>query len=86
MDLKRMNKITFEKAKAILDEIDRAKSTIEKISKTDSIYYKTPDMDGGYTEGKFVAFYTRDEEDLKQALTEFFNGKISKLEQEFEAL
>lgn len=81
-----MDKETFEKAKSILGEIEKAKETIEKIDKTDEIYYKTPDMDGGFTQGSFVKFYGNETGELKEYLKDFYRKKITVLNKRFEEL
>ena len=53
-----MKKETYEKAKEIMNEIERLNRIIERVEKTDDIYYKTPDMDGGFTR-EFITVLTR---------------------------
>lgn len=81
-----MKKETYEKAKEITDKIERLKREIEHVEKTDDIYYKTPDMDGGYTPGKYIKFGEEAKDDIKAAIKDYYRIKINQLNKEFEEL
>lgn len=81
-----MDKERFNKAKEILQQIEHIEGLIKKVDETDSIYYKTPDMDGGYTPGRYCEFYDSEMEDVKEVLKSYFQCKIDELNKDFEAL
>lgn len=81
-----MNREKFKQAKEIIQKIEKLQDLIDRVDKTDSIYYKTPDMDGGYTPGKYVEFYESARNEIKEAMKSHFQNKIDELNKEFERL
>lgn len=81
-----MNKETYEKAKEITGKIERLNDYIERVEKTDEIYYRTPDMDGGFTTGKYCKFGEEAKGDIKAAIKNYYEIKINQLNKEFEEL
>lgn len=81
-----MYKETYDKAKEIADKIERLNRCIERVEKTDEIYYKTPDMDGGFTPGKYYKFDEESKGDIKAAIKEYYQIKINQLNKQFEEL
>ena len=81
-----MEKETFEKAQAIMKKIERINNEIERVEKTDTIYFRTPDMDGGFTQGQYVKFYEEAKGEIKEALKDYYQKKINELNNQFAAL
>lgn len=81
-----MEKETFEKAQAIMKKIERINNEIERVEKTDTIYFRTPDMDGGFTQGQYVKFYEEAKGEIKEALKGYYQKKINELNNQFAAL
>jgi hypothetical protein len=81
-----MEKETFEKAQAIMKKIERINNEIERVENTDTIYFRTPDMDGGFTQGQYVKFYEEDKGEIKEALKDYYQKKINELNNQFAAL
>lgn len=81
-----MNKETYTKAKEIMQKIERLNNNIEKVEKTDEIYYRTPDMDGGFTPGKYCKFNEEAGGDIKAAIKDYYRIKINQLYKQFEEL
>lgn len=81
-----MEKERFEKAQDIMKKIERINNEIERVEKTDTIYFRTPDMDGGYTQGKYVKFYEETKGEIKEALKGYYQKKINELNNQFAAL
>lgn len=81
-----MKKETYEKAKEIMNEIERLNRIIERVEKTDDIYYKTPDMDGGFTPGVYCSFNKEAKDDIKSAIKDYYRIKINQLHKQFEEL
>lgn len=81
-----MKEETFEKAQKIKKDIERINNEMERVEKTDTIYFRTPDMDGGFTSGQYVKFYEEAKGEIKEALKGYYQGKINELNKQFEAL
>lgn len=81
-----MKEEVFAKAKEINQKIENIKYYIDKIEKTDKIYYKTPDMDGGFTPGRYYPFDEMVAGDIKKAIIKYYEAQIDKLKQQFEDL
>ena len=81
-----MKKETYEKAKEIMNKIERLNREIEHVEKTDEIYYKTPDMDGGFTPGGYYKFSEEAKGDIKAAIKDYYKIKINQLYKQFEEL
>lgn len=81
-----MKKETYEKAKEIMNKIERLNMEIEHVEKTDEIYYKTPDMDGGFTPGSYYSFDEEAKGDIKVAIKDYYRIKINQLYKQFEEL
>lgn len=81
-----MKKETYEKAKEIMNKIERLNREIEHVEKTDEIYYKTPDMDGGFTPGNYYKFDEETKDDIKAAIKDYYRIKINQLYKQFEEL
>lgn len=52
-----MEKETYQKAERIMLDIENIEHEIKLVENTDTVYYKTPDMDGGFTPGQYIAFH-----------------------------
>lgn len=81
-----MKKETYEKAKEIMNKIERLNREIEHVEKTDEIYFKTPDMDGGFTPGGYYKFSEEAKGDIKTAIKDYYRIKINQLYKQFEEL
>lgn len=81
-----MDKETYKKAKEIMQKIERLNNNIERVEKTDGIYFKTPDMDGGFTPGKYYEFDEEAKGDIQEAIKEYYQIKINQLNKQFEEL
>lgn len=81
-----MDKLRFEEAQRLMDSIKRFNDYLGQVDKTDTIYYRTPDMDGGYTSGRYIAFYESEKGDIKEAIKSYYQTKIQELEKQFEEL
>lgn len=81
-----MDREKFNQAKEIIQKIEKLQDLIDRVDKTDSIYYKTPDMDGGYTPGRYVEFYESAKNEIKEAMKSYFQSKINEFNKEFERL
>ena len=69
-----------------MKKIERINNEIKRVEKTDTIYFRTPDMDGGYTQGKYVKFYEEAKGEIKEALKGYYQKKINELNNQFAAL
>ena len=81
-----MKKETYEEAKEIMNKIERLNREIEHVEKTDEIYYKTPDMDGGFTPGGYYKFDEEAKGDIKAAIKDYYRMRINQLNKQFEEL
>ena len=81
-----MEKDKYEKAKKIMLKIEDLEHEARKVEETGTVYYKTPDMDGGFTPGQYVAFYEEAKGRIKEAIMAYYRQEISKLEQLFKEL
>lgn len=81
-----MDKETYKKAKDIMAKIERFNDYIERVEKTDEIYYRTPDMDGGFTPGKYCKFNEETGGDIKAAIKDYYQIKINQLYKQFDEL
>lgn len=81
-----MKKEVFDKAKEIWENIRNLENEINRVEETDTIYYKTPDMDGGYTPGHYCEFYEQSRGHIKEAIKKYYQESIEKLKKQFDEL
>ena len=81
-----MTEERYQRAYEIKQKIKELNGAIERVEKTDKIYYKSEDRDGGYTPGEYFEIYKDEASEIKEAIIGYFKEKTNRLNKEFEAL
>ena len=77
--------IAYQKKELFVNIIHITNFSDTTISETE-IYFKTPDMDGGFTPGGYYKFSEEAKGDIKTAIKDYYRIKINQLYKQFEEL